>query len=84
MRGSPARLVEVGQPRAGVVRSLLALVRRALELLDASAQLRRACRELELALIELARALHQALVAAVGAGELGLVLREHLLAGLEL
>src|SRR5207245_1217141 len=45
---------------------------------------RLARRELELALSELAGTRGEALVAAVGTGELRLVLREHLLAGLEL
>ena len=77
-------LVDVREPRKRVARRRVTLLRLALELLDARAQLRRAGRELQLALVELPCACGETLVAAVRAGELRLALRQHLLSGFEL
>src|SRR2546421_4324 len=76
--------VDVRQPCERVLRLRLTLLRLALQLLHAGAQLRRARRELQVALIELARTRGEPLVAAVGAADFRFVLRQHLLAGLEL
>src|SRR3954467_4518850 len=77
-------LIDVCQLRASVVRRSLRLLRFALELLHPCRQLRGARRELQLALVELTRPRGQPLVASVRSGDLRLVLREHLLARLQL
>src|SRR5919109_413796 len=60
--------VDVGKAREGVLRNRVALRRLLLELLHARGELARPRRKLELALVELARTSHEALVPPVRSG----------------